>query len=214
MSTRLRLLFVLLPVLLLALLLVLLPRPRPAPRYGLDFTLSYPASGGRVVRGARAGPDHAPAPPSLCGAPVPLPALEMRDSVSSALFLVETSGRSSLLPRQACAVESAARQSGLQVHLILTAPSLDLGDNTTCQVQAQPPCSLHCTLSAAPLPTGAPGPVLHCERHPAGGRYPTRGVSVVTWCRPPPLCRASSPPPAWPAPATPPSTPQTPSGCS
>ena len=145
MSTRLRLLAVLLPVLLLVLLLLVLPRHRPAPRYGLDFTLSYPASGGRLVRQARAGPDHAPAPPGLCGAPAPLPALEIQDSVSSGLFLVETSGRSALLPRQACAVESAARQSGLQVHLVLTAPSLDLGDNTTCQVQCLPAaCTAHC----------------------------------------------------------------------
>ena len=43
-------------------------------------------------------------------------------------------GKSRLTPRQACGVESAARQSGLSVYLVLLSPTLDLTDNTTCQL--------------------------------------------------------------------------------
>merc|ERR1719244_1638252 len=48
--------------------------------------------------------------------------------------MIETSGRSILKSRQACAVESAARRSGLPVHIILTSSILNLEDNTTCQL--------------------------------------------------------------------------------
>ena len=53
-------------------------------------------------------------------------------SINSGLFLIESSGRETLNARQACAVESAARQSGMEVHLLVTATQLDLRDNTTC----------------------------------------------------------------------------------
>ena len=36
--------------------------------------------------------------------------------------------------RQACAVESAARRARLPVHVVLTSPSLQLADNTTCRL--------------------------------------------------------------------------------
>ena len=36
--------------------------------------------------------------------------------------------------RQACAIESAAMRSGLEVVVVLTAQTLQLNDNTTCQL--------------------------------------------------------------------------------
>ena len=51
------------------------------------------------------------------------------------LFLFPTFlGKSRLKSRQACAVESAARRSGLPVYIIMTSPVLTLKDNTTCQL--------------------------------------------------------------------------------
>ena len=48
--------------------------------------------------------------------------------------MVETSGRPRLSPRQACAVESAARRSGLEVTLVMVSTQLDMTDNTTCHL--------------------------------------------------------------------------------
>ena len=48
------------------------------------------------------------------------------------MFFLETSGRSWLTPRETCALESAARFSGLRVNIILTSSFLDLYDNSTC----------------------------------------------------------------------------------
>ena len=53
-------------------------------------------------------------------------------SIPSGLFLLESSGRETINARQACAVESAALQSGFRVILVMTATQLDLRDNTTC----------------------------------------------------------------------------------
>lgn len=50
------------------------------------------------------------------------------------VFLLETSGRATLGPRQACAVESAARAANVSVVVMVYSPFLDLADNTTCQV--------------------------------------------------------------------------------
>ena len=46
--------------------------------------------------------------------------------------MVESSGSKTLTARQACAVESAVQQSGMQVILVVMATYLDLRDNTTC----------------------------------------------------------------------------------
>ena len=48
--------------------------------------------------------------------------------------MLETSDRGTLDPRQACAIESASRHSGLMVHLVMTSTHLDLTDNTTCHL--------------------------------------------------------------------------------
>ena len=56
----------------------------------------------------------------------------MVGKTSNALFMMETSGRSTLRSRQSCAIESAAGKSGMVVYVIMFSPELDLTDNTTC----------------------------------------------------------------------------------
>ena len=65
--------------------------------------------------------------PKLCPPPT-----ETYSSRQTGLFMVESSGRNTLTARQACAVESAVQQSGMQVILVVMATYLDLRDNTTC----------------------------------------------------------------------------------
>ena len=60
--------------------------------------------------------------------------LDLLSSLPYSVIMVETSGRPRLSPRQACAVESAARRSGLQVTLVMVSSQLDLADNTTCHL--------------------------------------------------------------------------------
>ena len=60
--------------------------------------------------------------------------LDLLSSIPYSVIMVETSGRPRLSPRQACAVESAARRSGLQVTLVMVSSQLDLADNTTCHL--------------------------------------------------------------------------------
>ena len=57
---------------------------------------------------------------------------ESYSSHQAGLFMIESSGRNTLTARQACAVESAVLQSGMQVILVVMASNLDLRDNTTC----------------------------------------------------------------------------------
>ena len=66
-------------------------------------------------------------PPKLSPAPT-----ESYSSHKAGLFMIESSGRNTLTARQACAVESAVLQSGMQVILVVMASNLDLRDNTTC----------------------------------------------------------------------------------
>ena len=48
--------------------------------------------------------------------------------------MIEAAGQPTINGRQACAAESAALKSGLNVVLVTTSPYLDLTDNTTCQL--------------------------------------------------------------------------------
>jgi len=69
-----------------------------------------------------------------CSGFLKLKTLNDVDQIPYGVIMVETSGRKTLFPRQACALESAVRRSGLPVHLFVLASELDLSDNTTCQV--------------------------------------------------------------------------------
>ena len=57
-------------------------------------------------------------------------------SLPYGLLMIETSSSATISPRQACAVESGARQGGLEVNMVMTSPFLDLSDNTTCYIYA------------------------------------------------------------------------------
>ena len=50
------------------------------------------------------------------------------------MFFLETSGRSWLTPREACALESAATSSNLRVNIIFLSEFVDLNDNSTCAI--------------------------------------------------------------------------------
>ena len=50
------------------------------------------------------------------------------------IFFIESSPKEVLSSREGCALESAARNSGLMVVMVRVGRSLDLRDNTTCQL--------------------------------------------------------------------------------
>jgi len=50
------------------------------------------------------------------------------------IFFIETSPKEVITPREACSLESAARNSGLHVIMVRAAKVLDKADNTTCQI--------------------------------------------------------------------------------
>ena len=50
------------------------------------------------------------------------------------IFIIESSPSDLLSSRVGCALESAARNSGLHVVMVRVGEQLDLRDNTTCQL--------------------------------------------------------------------------------
>ena len=56
------------------------------------------------------------------------------NKLSKDIFFLETSGRSWLTPREACALESAAALSNLRVNIIFISEFVDLYDNSTCAI--------------------------------------------------------------------------------
>jgi len=50
------------------------------------------------------------------------------------MFFLETSGKPTLSPRQACTLESDAKFSGLHPTILLTSPFLDLTNSNTCSL--------------------------------------------------------------------------------
>ena len=71
---------------------------------------------------------------SPCDTSVTLQPFISGSGLSDQMFFIESSGRTKLSPRQACSVESAARFSRLQVQVILLSDTLDLTDNSTCNL--------------------------------------------------------------------------------
>ena len=70
-----------------------------------------------------------------CSKRIELPPYQLNhNSSGTEMFFLETAGRSWLTPREACALESAARNSGLNVVMVRVGELLDLRDNTTCQL--------------------------------------------------------------------------------
>jgi len=91
-----------------------------------------------------------------CRAPVILPSIEDEDRRDSPVFLLETSGRAVLSPRQACAAESAASRSGLRVAMVMLSKTLDLRDNVTCQVYMRAAHIKFYTVDGKKLALGTP----------------------------------------------------------
>lgn len=102
-------------------------------KYGLDFKLDYVA-GKEVIKRVLRNFSEIHDPESDCNFEVTLPNIGDMESLEFGVIMAETAGKSRLKSRQACAVESAARRSGLPVYIIMTSPVLTLKDNTTCQL--------------------------------------------------------------------------------
>ena len=70
----------------------------------------------------------------LCGKKIQLFNIQDFDIGKNNIFFIETSPKENLTSREACALESAARNSELIVHMVRVSPFLDLKDNTTCEI--------------------------------------------------------------------------------
>ena len=69
-----------------------------------------------------------------CSGKVKLPTLGKQELGDNNIFIIESSPREVLSSREACAVESAARNSELDVIMVRVGEEMDLTDNTTCQI--------------------------------------------------------------------------------
>jgi len=108
---------------------------------GLDFTAQYAFSNNKRAPVERKGKyysspvvqDYGPS----CYRNITLSEFSQKQSVDGQMFFIETSGRSHLNPRQSCSVESAAKESGLKVVVLLKSPILSLEFNVSCHLYAQ-----------------------------------------------------------------------------
>ena len=69
-----------------------------------------------------------------CEGKVELDSILDNDVGEDNIFFIETSPKEVITPREACSLESAARNSGLHVIMVRAAKVLDKADNTTCQI--------------------------------------------------------------------------------
>ena len=69
-----------------------------------------------------------------CEGKVELDSILDNDVGEDNIFFIETSPKEVITPREACSLESAARNSGLHVIMVRAAKVLDKADNTTCQM--------------------------------------------------------------------------------
>ena len=69
-----------------------------------------------------------------CSSKVKLPNISDQPVGEDNIFIIESSPREVLSSRVGCALESAARNSGLHVVMVRVGELLDLRDNTTCQL--------------------------------------------------------------------------------
>jgi len=91
-----------------------------------------------------------------CKGGVALQNIEELEQLQYGVLMLETSGRARLDTRQACAAESAARRSGLPVHVVFLTGRLHLVDNTTCQLARTVPNIHLYTVNLTRLATGSP----------------------------------------------------------
>ena len=95
--------------------------------------------------------------PDICSTKIKLDDIEDHEIGEDNIFMIESSPKETLSSREACALESAARNSELQVVMVRVGQLLDLQDNTTCQLYSRYIClivhyfhyiRLHCHLGS------------------------------------------------------------------
>merc|ERR550539_401673 len=70
--------------------------------------------------------------PDICKTKIKLDDIEDHEIGQGNIFMIESSPKETLSSREACALESAARNSELAVVMVRLGEMLDLRDNTTC----------------------------------------------------------------------------------
>ena len=112
---------------------------RPNSELGLDFIASYHVESKwspYKIRQHKTPYLKIKTPQSYnnkCSKRIELPSYEIEPGGSEGeIFFLETSGRSWLTPREACALESASKFSQLRVNILFTSPFMDTFDNATC----------------------------------------------------------------------------------
>ena len=70
----------------------------------------------------------------ICDSKIQLTNIEDHQIDENSIFFIESSPKEILSSREACALESASRNSELKVIMVRVSPTLDLTDNTTCQI--------------------------------------------------------------------------------
>merc|ERR550539_2313920 len=75
--------------------------------------------------------------PDICNRKINLDDIEDQEIGEDNIFMIESSPKETLSSREACALESAARNSELQVIMVRVGPVLDLHHNTTCQLYSR-----------------------------------------------------------------------------
>ena len=80
---------------------------------------------------------HKNVPAINCALKIQLPNIEDQVIGDNNIFFMETAPKEDLTPRVACALESASRNSELHIIMVRASPTLDLTDNTTCQIYSR-----------------------------------------------------------------------------
>ena len=75
--------------------------------------------------------------PDICNRKIMLDDIEDHEISEDNIFMIESSPKETLSSREACALESAARNSELQVVMVRVGQVLDLHHNTTCQLYSR-----------------------------------------------------------------------------
>ena len=75
--------------------------------------------------------------PDICNREINLDDIEDQEIGEDNIFMIESSPKETLSSREACALESAARNSELQVIMVRVGQVLDLHHNTTCQLYSR-----------------------------------------------------------------------------
>ena len=73
----------------------------------------------------------------VCDTKIQLTNIEDHEIGENSVFFIESSPKQILSSREACALESASRNSELNVIMVRVSATLDLTDNSTCQIYSR-----------------------------------------------------------------------------